>query len=272
MNSRTLLFAALAALAASGPATAVGRLIDVTVYDRTDGQSLPVYDYQGRSYVAGQPGHRYEIRLRSRDVERLLSVLSVDGVNAISGDTADWSQAGYVLAPHGGASIRGWRKSLSAVADFVFADAARSYAARTGRPDNVGVIGLAVFRPREQVPVIAMRAADMPSPAAKAAPTQSAPPAQRDAMAQAPSRASIASAPAPIVPMEQGPLGTAHGERENSLVSYTQFPRASSTPDEVITVYYDTRERLIAQGVLPQESALPSRPDPFPGHFVPDPR
>lgn len=73
--------------------------------------------------------------------------------------------------------------------------------------------------------------------------------------------------------MAGSPLGTGHGPREDSQVSYTGFIRASSTPDDVITLYYDTRERLIAQGVVPvsdQEQA--SRPEAFPGHFVPDPR
>ncbi|WP_199099849.1 hypothetical protein [Dyella sp. ASV21] len=272
MNPRTLLLAALAALAASGNAAAVGRLVDLTVYDRTSEQALPVYAYQGRYYVAGQPGHRYEIQLRSREYGRLLSVLSVDGINAISGDTADWSQTGYVLAPRASAQVRGWRKSLSEVADFVFADASNSYAERTGRPDNVGVIGVAVFRPRELQPApgIAMAKAQQappaPAPAAPAAPVESS--------AAAAPRAAIMPVPPPVsaLPIDRGPLGTGHGERENSQVNYTNFQRASRTPDEIITLYYDTRERLIAQGVLPQASTLPTRPDPFPGHFVPDPR
>jgi hypothetical protein len=42
--------------------------------------------------------------------------------------------------------IGGWRKSMSEVAAFVFTALPESYAARTGRPGNVGVIGVAVFR------------------------------------------------------------------------------------------------------------------------------
>ena len=126
MKTSIIALTMAAALAASTEAAAVGRLVDLGVYDRTTHQELPVYRYQGRFYVAGQPGHRYQIHLRNVEGERVLSVISVDGVNAISGDTADWSQTGYVLGAYTSTDIRGWRKSLSQVADFVFADAAHA--------------------------------------------------------------------------------------------------------------------------------------------------
>ena len=261
MNTAWKWFLGMAALAACAQAGAVGRLVDLRVYDRTSQQELPVYRYDGRYYVAGQPGHRYQILLRSLEGRRVLGVLSVDGVNVLSGDTADWSQTGYVLDPFATSEIRGWRKSLSEVADFVFADASRSYAARTGRPDNVGVIGMAVFRPRPM---------PMPMPMPVRPLVEESSGASADQMRSAP------AAPAPLakaLSSESGPIGTGHGQRETSVVSYTDFERASATPDDVITLYYDTRERLVAQGVIPSAERIPpSRPDPFPGHFVPDPR
>ena len=264
---KALLFT-LAALALSTQAYAAGHLVDLTVYDRTTQQELPVYQHDGRYYIAGQPGHRYQIQLRSLEGGRVLGVLSVDGVNAISGDTADWSQTGYVLGSYASSDIRGWRKSLSQVADFVFADAAQSYASRTGRPDNVGVIGIAVFRERPRPrPIMPMAQSPVraPAEATRAPPAMPAPPA--------PAPAPIMAAPTAESIMGGSPLGTGHGPREDSQVSYTGFIRASANPDEVVTLYYDTRERLIAQGVIStsdQEQA--SRPEAFPGHFVPDPR
>ena len=267
MKTPFLAFALLTVLGASPQAAAVGRWVDLGVYDRTTQQELPVYRYQGRYYVAGQPGHRYSIHLRNIEGERVLSVISVDGVNAISGDTADWSQTGYVLGPYTSSDIRGWRKSLAQVADFVFADAAQSYATRTGRPDNVGVIGVAVFRARPFPRPILPMAPEAASGARKASESAGA--------------SALPPAPAPVTAVvpripaldATGPLGTGHGPREESSVSYTDFKRASSTPDEVITLYYDTRERLVAQGVIPSPGvSQPGLPEPFPGHFVPDPQ
>jgi len=270
MNRLRTWIIGLAAMAASMQASAVGRLLDLSVYDRTSQQQLPVYRHEGRYYVAGQPGHRYQIQMRSRSGGRLLGVLSVDGVNVLSGDTADWSQSGYVLDPYADTDILGWRKNLSEVANFVFADASRSYAARTGRPDNVGVIGIAVFLPQRMsrpLPISGPVPAIPPSIAEDAG-TSSAPPMPAPAAPMAESAArSLAKA------QDSGPLGTGHGEREASPVSYTDFVRASSAPNETITLYYDTRERLLAQGVIPSDDKRSSsRPDPFPGHFVPDPR
>src|SRR5262245_43759350 len=90
---------AVALCGATGTAGAVGNIVDVTVYDRLENRTLPVYQHGGRYYVVGRPGNEYQINLRSRNGADVLTVLSVDGVNAISGETASWSQSGYVLAP-----------------------------------------------------------------------------------------------------------------------------------------------------------------------------
>jgi hypothetical protein len=283
---KTLLFALAfaAGLAHAASAFAVGRLVDLSVYDRDSQRALPVYWHGGRYYIAGEPGHRYQISLRSRSDTDEMAVLSVDAVNAISGDTADWSQIGYVLDPYADTSVLGWRKSTSQVADFVFADYAQSYAVRTGRPDNVGVIGVAVFRrqhayPQQMMPApmadTASRETYAPMPAsAPSAPAPIAELASRSAVNRAPSMA----APPVQAPMNQtslakaqsdGPLGTGHGQREDSSIHYVDFERASSTPDEVITLYYDTWEHLRARGVV--RAPRSGTPEPFPGHFVPDP-
>ena len=137
--------ATLALLAACAPSHA-RPLVDVSVVDRDTGEWLSQHPHQGDVWVAGSPGHRYSVRLTNTTGERVLVVLSVDGVNAITGQTAHPSQAGYVLEPWQTTEINGWRKSMHDVAQFVFTDLGDSYAARTGRPRNVGVIGVAAFR------------------------------------------------------------------------------------------------------------------------------
>src|SRR5690606_41541862 len=83
-----------------------------------------------------------------RSAGRVLAVLSVDGVNAISGETAATAQTGYVLDVWQSTEIKGWRKNLDEIAQFNFTALPNSYAAQTGRPANVGVIGVAVFTER----------------------------------------------------------------------------------------------------------------------------
>ena len=235
--------------------------LDVEIYDRTDGRVLPTYFHGGRRYVVGNPGNEYSIRVRNAGVERALAVMSVDGVNVITGDTASTAQSGYVLAPSQSADIAGWRKDMTRTAAFYFTALPDSYAARTGRPDNVGVIGVAVFRERPRpIPYGGLRReGDVADSAARAA--GSAPPASAEAM--------------PSSPMAKQQLGTGHGRSEDSYAQYTRFERAGDTPAETIVIYYDSYQNLLAQGVpVGSPSWARARPDPFPdrGRFVLDPR
>ena len=265
MPTRRVLVLALATVAAAGaaacsaPAFATGGLVDVEIVDRGRNEVLPTHRQRGTSWVAGRPGSRYAVRMRNRSGHRVLVVLSVDGVNAISGETASASQTGYVLAPYQRAEITGWRKSMNEAAAFYFTALPDSYAARTGRPDNVGVIGVAVFREREQRVEVAPHALE------RAAPAQNA----------ARERADAGAAPAAPAAKAEGQLrderlGTGHGEREFAPITQTAFERASDRPDEIVQLRYDSVENLIALGVLRPTRALPT-PEAFPG-FVPDPK
>lgn len=277
-----LLKATLAAWIAAAclPASAVGRLADVQITDRATGRSLPTYYHQGQYWVAGQPGAKYAIQIRNSRGSRVLAVTSVDGLNVLSGETADFGQSGYVFESGQRYGIDGWRKSDSEVAAFVFTASGDSYAERIGKPRDVGVIGVALFR--ERPPVV------LDSPPA-VAPSQSSPSApeirSRELSSQylekpsAPSSTAPAPAAAPIARAEANEaktapkLGTAHGERETSIISRTQFVRNSAQPDEVIRIRYDSHANLVATGIIPSPRWQPT-PNAFPGAqagFVPDP-
>lgn len=254
MNLRSFLIAA--ALAASAGAAEAGALADIGIIDRTTGERLPTWRHGGRLYVAGRPGNRYAVELSNRSGGRLLAILSVDGVNAVSGETAAGNQSGYVLDPRQSAQILGWRKSMDDVAAFYFTALPDSYAARTGRPDNVGVIGVAVYR--EYQPPVLRRSPPRPFDFESA-------PAAPAGRPQASAAASEKQEADRAAPAER--LGTGHGELVASSTQYTSFHRASEWPAEVITIYYDSYDNLLAQGVIP----APCRPRAFPGGFVPDP-
>jgi len=258
---KRLCIAALLAGTSLG-AHALGRLADVSIIDAASGAVLTPHYYQGEYWIAGAPGARYSIEVRNRLGERMLAVTAVDGVNVISGDTASWEQTGYVFGAGEGYRIDGWRKSDAEVAAFEFTAAPASYAARTGRPANVGVIGVALFRERIAPPVLASESA----PAGLAAPA-AAPDSAGSAAAQE-SRDSAAR------PELRERLGTGHGPREYSYVAHTEFERLQPAPNEVIRIRYDSLANLIAMGVLPRPRAWPA-PNPFPeaplAHYAPDP-
>ncbi|TDK24339.1 hypothetical protein E2F46_08605 [Luteimonas aestuarii] len=258
--------AALAALvlstllaAAAFPASAQSP-VRLEVVDRDTGQWMPEYRHRRDTWIAGMPGHRYGVRLTNTTGERVLVVLSVDGVNAVSGQTAHPSQAGYVLEPWQSAEVNGWRKSYSDIAQFVFTALPDSYAARTGRPDNVGTIGIAVFRERRVA-----RPMPMPSP----------PIARDDSMAKSRAASPAAEAHGAVAEQQQR-IGTGHGQREWSPTQGTSFVRASTQPVQLTQLRYDSPHALVAAGILPrtpqwQSSRGPRAPQAFPTGFVADP-
>ena len=120
MHKLISIFAATALLGCASVADA-GYLADVTVINRTTGARLETYRNGGRLYIEGRAGDRYSVEIRNRSGSRILGVLSVDGVNVVSGQTAATSQTGYVLDARERAEIAGWRKDLSEVASLFHA-------------------------------------------------------------------------------------------------------------------------------------------------------
>lgn len=265
---RSLLIAlALTSAAACSPLSARD-LVGMDIIDRDTGQVLPEYTQhrpygqRGHDWITGVPGHRYSVRLTNTTGERVLVVLSVDGVNAVSGQTASASQTGYVLDPWETAEIAGWRKSLDDIAQFLFTDLPDSYAARTGRPDDVGVIGIAVFKERRVQPQYAPSAPPIASNESRrqSAGKAAAPAASADrAMSQA-----------EAMPQR---LGTGHGQREWAPIGQTEFVRASRSPQQISQLRYDDVDSLVAIGVLPRTYPpyLRNSPRAFPNGFVADP-
>jgi hypothetical protein len=252
---RILAWAACTWLSAGCHAQGIGQLADVRVIDRDSGASLAMTYYRGEYWVAGRPGARYAIEIRNHEAGRMLAVTSVDGVNVLSGETAAWNQSGYVFTSGERYQISGWRKSDSQVAAFVFTASPNSYAERTGRPANVGVIGIALFKERPAQPKYITRESDSLRSDSRVAGNRSAP---------------VAS-PTPLAPK----LGTAHGEREDSFVARTQFERLQSEPNEVIRIHYDSQQNLLAMGILRRPHLQPDTANPFPdspgSSYVPDP-
>lgn len=274
----TALFAAL-------PAQALGRLADVQVIDRDSGEVLTLHRHKGEHWVAGRPGARYAVAVRNATSGRIMTVVSVDGVNVVTGETAAWQQNGYVLSPWQPYDITGWRKSDAEVAAFHFTSLSDAYATRTGRPDHLGVIGVAVFR--EKAPAVLL---PQPQPFGQHRETErlsqneaasGAPPAAPAAAAAESAADSLGSsrdstvASRRMAPQAAAPrLGTGHGERESAWVGQTTFERRSQRPDETISIRYDSRDNLIAMGII-SATPVPPRPNPFPAaaapRYVPDP-
>lgn len=309
LASRILGAASLLALLGCAQTTLATSLVDVAIVNRNTGERLMPYRHDGKLYIAGTPGDAYFVELKSNRGDRVLTVLSVDGINVLTGQSAATLQSGYVIAGGQSYGVTGWRKTMDDVAQFVFTALPNSYAARTGRPGNVGVIGVAVYREKTMPAPVSVTPYSLPLDSsrvrqqAKAAtdfsrdeatspvlPAAPAPAAKESAESNSGSLANLArseskdSAVGAIAERRARPtdtrveadvalkkLGTGHGQREHSPTRYTEFARNSDTPDEVITIYYDSRANLIARGVIPTQRRVEPTPFPASSGFVPDP-
>jgi hypothetical protein len=113
------------------------------------GDYLPIGKINGRIYVVGEAGRRYQIVVRNNGENRVEAVLSVDGLDVMDGRRASFKKGGYILRPHERLVVDGFRQSMDKVAAFRFGSVRESYAhQKYHNSSNVGVIGIAVFDER----------------------------------------------------------------------------------------------------------------------------
>ena len=121
-----------------------GGMVTVSIVDG-GGRPLPSAKSGARTYVVGEDGDRYAIRLQNHSRYRVEIVATVDGLDVLDGQPGSYAKRGYLLQPYGNLTIDGYRQSMEEVAAFRFGSVRRSYAARKGDDRNVGVIGVALF-------------------------------------------------------------------------------------------------------------------------------
>lgn len=195
------------------------------------GQVLPTFNLQGRTYVLGASGRRYQVRVRNDSGRRAEVVVAVDGRDVLDGGPSSIEKRGYLVEAHGEVVIDGYRLSQSAVAAFRFGSVSRSYAALEGDARDVGVIGVAVFPERNPRPALMRDSLSREKSA-------SAEPAPRSEEALGAAR-----------PERRPGLGTEFGEERDSRVRQVSFERASARPEVMLSLRYDDRAGLLAAGV-----------------------
>jgi hypothetical protein len=237
--NRSVAAVAAFCLASTALPAAAGELVDVAVVSRATGSARPSITIKAGCMSPARRG-RYAVCVANR---------TGGGCSRWSRSTASTRSLGKpraptrtaVLAAHQSFEIAGWRKSTSEVAAFYFTQLPDSYAARTDRPDNVGVIGVAVFR--EFRPP---RPAVLPQPRPYARSDDAAREAESSAADAAGAPAASARENAPEgARCAAGEIGTGHGERERSDVVYT-VPAGDELPTR--RSRSTTRANLVAAG------------------------
>ena len=258
-----------------------------------NGRPIPVYhDYRtGLDWIEARNGTKYEVEVKNDSYNRILSVVSIDGLNVINGKHEDpLYVTGYIIHQHSNVKIPGWKISADNVREFYFTPQEQSYSAKLGADlSNTGVIATAIYK--EKIQWTYTTSTYCPPPYTIKEPWGN--PWDRkinfnnqntfdsgnssgvmrgmsaSVNAKIPDPESVYnmnfvefSAEIPTVPK----LATGSGEVKDFKTHKASF--GERVLETVISLYYDTKENLIKKGIYNQQDNLPK---PFPStEFCPD--
>jgi hypothetical protein len=227
---------------------------------RVNGCTLREFSHEGDIWIEGRKGSKYRIRVANNSAKRILAVVSVDGLSIMTGKAASKNAGGYIINPFGHIDIPGWRLDDSKIAEFEFSKSVKSYAAKTDRPANIGIIGCAVVEEykSEVKHRIEISNADMPI-ITESGSTSRTISSTKDPFATTLDRFAYSATPnIANVPS----LGTEFGNKASHAVRHVPFTR-SDDPPTVLKIRYADRDELKRRGIdIDPRPTI--GPEPFP--------
>jgi hypothetical protein len=223
-----------------------------------NGKPVREYEHKGNVFIEGRKGTQFSLRLKNNSSSRKLFVPSIDGLSVLNGENASFDSSGYIVNGYSSITIDGWRKSDTHVAQFYFSSLKESYGKRTGKGQNLGIIGCAVFDEKEQTFYYT-------SPHKKYFPDFPAQPTWTCATGGSNLLAMCSSG----VSQVSANIGTGWGQEKYSAVTTVTFERSGSPT--VLEIQYNTRENLAKLGIRFNKD-LQVAPQAFPSQYCKPPR
>lgn len=117
--------------------------VEITV----NGKPIKQYSHKGNTYIEAKIGTEYNIRIKNDSHRRKLAVVTVDGLNVITGQphSANDIGEGYIVGAYDSFDIKGFRKDMNSVGAFKFCQSGKSYCNEQGLKGNNGVIGVRIY-------------------------------------------------------------------------------------------------------------------------------
>lgn len=112
-----------------------------------NGNRCKQYAHEGKTYIEAKKDSEYAIEIKNNSWEKILTVISVDGLNIIDGETAEPNGSGYVIDKYTSQKFFGFQYSSEKVAKFTFGDLGTGYASskKDGSEKNSGIIGVRIW-------------------------------------------------------------------------------------------------------------------------------
>lgn len=236
------------------------------------------YYFNNAVWIEGREGNSYTIDIKNNSHTRALFIISVDGLDILSGNPAGPDSNGYVLDPYQSINIPGWKINNSEAAEFFFSRSRDSYVnAIGGSTANTGVIGAMIFseyvRPAPhyynpnyfQTPLSlnsqSLYGTAIGSGIASSTASDSAYRSIKSGMIASNSMSVKASSVSQDV-------GTGFGNKTDWNTTSVSFVKANpSSPDAVLALYYNTAKNLERMGIrLKKKRDISYQANPFPAY------
>lgn len=120
---------------------------DIDVNIIVNGQEIDkIYAKNNVWFVSPHPSESqpYVIRIRNKSSRRIVVEVTVDGISVMNGQTGAGG-GGYIINAHSYQDIKGWRRGMDAVSQFVFTSDNSSYAGLTRRTKDIGTITVTAY-------------------------------------------------------------------------------------------------------------------------------
>jgi hypothetical protein len=120
---------------------------NVSMHVQVNGRACKEYTHKGMSFIEARHGTNYTVKIKNDNPYRVMAVLSVDGLDVVTGKPAEETNAGYIIDAYSSLDVKGYRISDDNSASFIFTSKGKSYVQQVkSNATNAGVIGLRTFK------------------------------------------------------------------------------------------------------------------------------
>lgn len=181
---------------------------------------LKEYDFKQTSWIVGELNKEYKIQLINNCDQNIMAILSVDGLNTLNGQRANFNSPGYLLGPKEKIIINGWQKSKNKIASFYFTYPENSYANKSNNNFNLGIIGVAFFNEKNNRKFKEKSLESVPSNKINN-----------------------------LRKSDEQAVGTGWGREQNNPIDFVNFNKEEN-PFYIKNVRYDSYKNLVSMGII----------------------
>lgn len=243
-----------------------------------NGNKAKKYFHEGNWYIEAKKNSIYSLRIHNYSPVRKEAVVSIDGIDAISGKDAVSTNSGYIISGYNHIDIKGFRISDTEVREFTFSDKEQAFSTKLAKhkgisnPDHqFGVIGALLFNERAYYTTRTINTSTHPyyNPSMDFS-TGGGSTFTCSLNSSTVYGANFETKSSSASNTPEFDLGTKAGSKIGDSVIQVPFTRANTDPTQFL-IYYASRKALIDAGIITDKTtSLPTAFKDSKNNYCPD--